>query len=169
MQAHETITVRRARAADASALRAILHDTFESTWALQVTPAAAQAFSDEDRPADYVGRRGLQFHVAERGGELVGFVDWEGDFVNALHVLSAFARQGVGAALMSVAEAAIAEAGFAAVRLETDTFNARSQAFYRARGYGEAGRYPDVEWDSGLVTLLLVKLLPIGGAVGEAD
>ena len=169
MQAHETITVRRARAADASALRAILHDTFESTWALQVTPAAAQAFRDEDRPADYVGRRGLQFRVAQRGGEVAGFVDWDGDFVNALHVMGAFARQGVGAALMSVAEAAIAEAGFAAVRLETDTFNARSQAFYRARGYGEAGRYPDVEWDSGLVTLLLVKLLPIGGAVGEAD
>jgi GNAT superfamily N-acetyltransferase len=89
----------------------------------------------------------------------VGFVDWEGDFVNALHVLAVHARTGVGAVLMDVAEAEIAAAGFAAVRLETDTFNARSQAFYRARGYAEADRYPDEEWDSGLTTLLLVKTL----------
>jgi hypothetical protein len=60
---------------------------------------------------------------------------------------------------MDRAEAAIAEAGFAAARLETDTFNRRSQAFYAARGYREAGRYPDEEWNSGLTTLLLVKPL----------
>jgi ribosomal protein S18 acetylase RimI-like enzyme len=79
--------------------------------------------------------------------------------VNALHVHSLAARTGVGAALMDVAEAAIAAAGHPAARLETDTFNARSQAFYAARGYREAGRYPDEEWSSGLTTLLLVKAL----------
>ena len=42
---------------------------------------------------------------------------------------------------------------------ETDTFNVRSQAFYAARGYQEARRYPDTEWDSGLTTILLVKSL----------
>jgi ribosomal protein S18 acetylase RimI-like enzyme len=61
---------------------------------------------------------------------------------------------------MDHAEAEIARAGFASVRLETDTFNTRSQAFYAARGYREAGRYPDTEWNSGLTTLLLVK--PLG-------
>jgi ribosomal protein S18 acetylase RimI-like enzyme len=91
-------------------------------------------------------------------------VHWEGDFVNALHVRSCAARTGVGAALMDVAEAAIAAAGHPAARLETDTFNARSQAFYAARGYREAGRYPDEEWSSGLTTLLLVKPLTAGGA-----
>jgi ribosomal protein S18 acetylase RimI-like enzyme len=58
---------------------------------------------------------------------------------------------------MDRAEAEAAEAGFAAIRLETDTFNTAAQAFYRARGYREAGRYPDTEWNSGLTTLLLVK------------
>ena len=159
MTAQKIITMRPARAVDAPALRAILLDTFESTWAPQVTPAAAAAFRVEDRPAGYVGRRGLQFRVAEHGGEVVGFVDWQGDFVNALHVRGDHARQGVGARLMDVAEAAIAAEGFAAARLETDTFNLGSQAFYRARGYVEAERYPDGEWDSGLTTLLLVKLL----------
>ena len=60
---------------------------------------------------------------------------------------------------MDKAEATIAEAGFAKARLETDTFNTRSRAFYDRRGYREADRYPDEEWNSGLTTLLLVKAL----------
>ena len=60
---------------------------------------------------------------------------------------------------MDRAEAEIARSGFAAVRLETDTFNTTSQAFYAARGYREAGRYPDEEWNSDLSTILLVKPL----------
>jgi ribosomal protein S18 acetylase RimI-like enzyme len=151
--------IRRAALADASALKEILYDTFESTWRPNVTVAAAQAFRSEDRPCAYVGERGLQFWVAERGGEVVGFVDWQDDFVNALHVLGRQARSGVGAALMDHAEAEIARAGFAQARLETDTFNQRSRAFYAKRGYVEAGRYPDSEWNSGITTLLLVKSL----------
>jgi GNAT superfamily N-acetyltransferase len=160
------ITIRPARPADATALIAILYDTFESTWRPQITEAAAVAFRSEDRPRAYATERGLEFVVAERDGAVVGLVHWEGDFVNALHVPAAAARTGVGAALMDVAEAAIAEAGHPTARLETDTFNARSQAFYAARGYVEAGRYPDEEWSSGLTTLLLVKAL---GAVAAAE
>lgn len=151
--------IRPALPSDATALRAILHDTFESTWRPQVTPAAAQAFRNEDRPAAYVTARGLQFWVAQRDRQAVGFVDWDGDFVNALHVRSDHARTGLGAHLMDKAEAEIAAAGFRAARLETDTFNAPSQAFYAARGYREVDRYPDREWNSGLTTLLLVKPL----------
>jgi len=154
------IRVRPATVADAAALQAILRATFESTWRPQITPAAAAAFLAEDRPADYVAQRGLEFWVAERPGEVVGLVHWQGDFVHALHVRPSAARSGVGARLMDRAEAAIARAGFPAARLETDTFNAASQAFYAARGYREAGRYPDEAWNSGLTTLLLVK--PLG-------
>jgi GNAT superfamily N-acetyltransferase len=155
-----TLLISRAQAADADACRAILRDTFESTWRPQITPAAAQAFLDEDRPAAYVAERGLEFWLARRNGEVVGLVDWDGDFVNALHVRQAHARTGVGARLMDHAEAQMAAAGFATARLETDTFNLRSQAFYAARGYREAERYPDEEWKSGLTTILLVK--PLG-------
>ena len=154
------VTLRPARAEDAAALRAILHDTFNSTWMPQLTPEAARRVASEDRPADYVARKGHEFLVAERDGEAVGLVHWEDDFVNALHVLGAHARSGVGAALMDHAEAEIARAGFPAARLETDTFNTTSQAFYAARGYREAARYPDEEWNSGLTTILLVK--PLG-------
>jgi ribosomal protein S18 acetylase RimI-like enzyme len=154
-----SLVVRRARPEDAAALRAILYDTFESTWRPQVTEAAAQAFIDEARPAAYVGERGLEFWVAERDGEVAGLVHFDADIVHALHVRSDHARSGVGARLMDHAEREIARAGFAAARLETDTFNERSQAFYAARGYAEAARYPDEEWSSGLTTILLVKPL----------
>lgn len=151
--------IRQALPDDAAAFRAILRDTFESTWRPQLTAEAARAFLGEDRPAAYVGARGLLFLAAEVRGEVVGFVDWDGDFVNALHVLASHARTGVGGRLMDRAEAAIAEAGFPTARLETDTFNLRSQAFYAARGYREADRYPDEEWNSGLTTILLMKAL----------
>jgi ribosomal protein S18 acetylase RimI-like enzyme len=159
MQSAPTIQVRRARPDDAAALRAVLRDTFESTWRPNITGPAAEAFLSEDRPAAYVAERGLEFWVAELEGEVVGLVHWQNDFVHALHVRASHARRGAGARLMDLAEAEIAGAGFAAALLETDTFNLRSQAFYAARGYQEARRYPDTEWASGLTTILLVKSL----------
>lgn len=159
MTSARDILIRQARPDDADACKAILRDTFKSTWLPELTAEAAHAFASEDRPAAYVGERGLLFLVAEVGGEVVGFIDWDGDFVNALHVRSSHARIGVGGRRMDRAEAAIAEAGFPTARLETDTFNLRSQAFYAARGYLEADRYPDEEWNSDLTTLLLVKAL----------
>ncbi|QND54231.1 GNAT family N-acetyltransferase [Phyllobacterium sp. 628] len=140
-------------------LHAILLDTFESTWRPNITQSAAHAFLQDKRPEVYVRERGLLFWVAEVAGEIAGFVDWVDDFVHALHVHSAYARQGIGQQLMDHAEAQIARAGFASARLETDTFNHSSRAFYAARGYHEAGRYPDEEWHSGLTTILLIKPL----------
>lgn len=157
--AADHILVRAATPADAAALVAVLHDTFESTWRPNISAEAARAFLAEARAASYVAESGAAFWVAEIAGEVVGLVHWQDDFVHALHVRSTEARRGVGARLMDRAEAGMAVAGFAVARLETDTFNEDSQAFYRARGYREAGRYPDEMWDSGLTTVLLVKAL----------
>ena len=159
MDANPAFALRQAVAADGPAIEAILYDTFESTWRPNITRKAADAFLAERRPAGYVARRGLEFWLAERDGQVVGFVDWEADFVNALHVRADQARTGAGRRLMDKAEHEIALAGFPTARLETDTFNARSRAFYAGRGYREAARYPDEEWGSGLVTILLVKSL----------
>jgi ribosomal protein S18 acetylase RimI-like enzyme len=159
MRPSENIIVRRAQPSDAAALKAILRDTFESTWRPNISAAAAQAFFDEDRPSAYVSQRGLDFWVAERDGQVVGLAHRQDDFIHALHVRASHARSGVGEKLMDWIEAEIARSGFAAARLETDTFNTASQAFYAGRGYREAGRYPDEEWNSGLTTLLLVKAL----------
>lgn len=151
--------IRPAAPADADRLVAILYDTFESTWRPNITPSAAKAFRDEDRPAAYVARRGRKFWVCECAKDVVGFVDWQGDFVNALHVRGSHARLGAGTLLMDKAEGEIGRSGFSAARLETDTFNTDSQRFYARRGYNEADRYPDMEWNSDLVTILLVKPL----------
>ena len=151
--------IRRARADDAPRLIEILHATFESTWAPQVTPEAAQHFRDANEPAIFVAEHGLEFWVAELAGEVAGLVYWQDDFVHSLHIAPAHARTGLGAALMDVAERAIAGAGFAKARLETDTFNTPSRAFYAARGYEEVERYPDQAWESGIVTLVLEKRL----------
>ena len=153
------VLLRPSRPTDASALTSILYDTFESTWLPNITLAAAKAYRDENRPSSYVDRRGALFWVAECNGDVVGFIDWEEDFVNALHVRSSYARCGIGGRLLDHAEVEIVKAGFPTVRLETDTFNIRSRSFYTARGYREAGRYPDTEWNSGLTTLLFVKAL----------
>lgn len=156
--ARETL-IRRATPNDAPTLRAILFDTFESTWLPELTSGAAQRYRAEDRPATYIRDRSPEFRVAECDGQVVGFVDWTADFVNALHVHSSHERLGIGSRLMDLAENEIASARFPNARLETDSFNARSRAFYAKRGYREVDRYPDLEWESGLTTLLLVKSL----------
>ena len=153
------IKVRRACDEDVPALKSILNETFVSTWLPHITPAAATSYRAGDRPAAYVRERGQLFWVAWQGKQVLGFVDYDGNFVNALHVRPSHARSGIGNRLMDKAEVEIRNAGFGAARLETDTFNSQSQAFYVARGYREIERYPDEEWNSGLTTLLLEKKL----------
>lgn len=151
--------IRPARSTDVAGLTAVLYDTFESTWLPNITSAAAKAFREEDRPAAYIARHGHEFWVCQCAESIVGFVHWHGDFINALHVLGGSARIGVGTLLMDKAEAEIRTLGFAAARLETDTFNRVSLQFYLKRGYTEVDRYPDREWGSNLTTILLVKSL----------
>ena len=50
--------LRAARPEDPTALRAVLYDTFESTWRPNITRTAAEAYIQEDRPA--VFRRGIR-------------------------------------------------------------------------------------------------------------
>lgn len=151
--------IRRTRASDEAGLVEVLRDTFESTWRPNISVEAVEAYVREGRASRYVAQRGHEFWVAERAGQVVGLVHWENDFVHALHVRRSCARRGVGGRLMDRAEAEIARSGFDCVRLETDTFNLTSQAFYRSRGYSEADRYPDEEWNSGLTTILFIKAL----------
>lgn len=154
------IVIRPWQFADFDAVKAILDDTFASTWQPQLTPEALQAYRDSGEPIGYIDQMGTAFFVAEIDGEVVGMVHWEHDFVHALHVPTAHQRKGVARALMAFAEDGMRAAGVDVARLETDTFNESSQGFYLAHGYREAGRYPDLEWHSGFTTILYVK--PLG-------
>jgi ribosomal protein S18 acetylase RimI-like enzyme len=149
--------VRPFRAADAPALVAILVETFLDTWAPQMSAERVAAHGPEARAAAYVREKGTAFLVAEVDGAAAGFVHAEDGFVNALHIAAAMRRRGVGRALMAAAETAMRAAGATRVRLETDTFNAASQALYAALGYAEIDRYPDAEYDPDRITTVLLE------------
>lgn len=69
--------------------------------------------------------------VARRQGEVIGFVAWHGDELDALYVLPAQSGHGVGSALMDLATGT--------TRLWVLEQNARARAFYEARGWHPTG------------------------------
>ncbi|MGS1095547.1 N-acetyltransferase family protein [Aquamicrobium terrae] len=140
-------------------MKAILRETFETTWRPQITEASVRRYVETDIGGRFVERCGTDMLVAEIGGEIAGLIHCVDDFVDALHVSSGLQRKGVGRRLMEQAERDMAAQGFRRSRLETDTFNEQSQSFYKALGYVETGRYPDEEWQSGLTTILFEKTL----------
>ncbi|CAM3055483.1 GNAT family N-acetyltransferase [Cupriavidus taiwanensis] len=154
-----TFEIRPALPSDAQAVEAILIDTYLGTWKPQLTPAAAAAFEQQGKTRSYVEARLQEFHVACVNGVPAAMVDWENNFIWALHVGRTWQRMGLGGALLAHAEAAVARAGHREVRLETDTFNQQSRAFYRRQGYAEIDFYADESWDSGFTTVLLSKAL----------
>lgn len=158
-QGGHVLLLRPACSADHAALIEILRETFAETWAPQMSSEAIERYDIDTRSARYVETSAAAFVVAEVEGRLAGFIHWAGDFVHALHVSAMARRRGVGRALMEQAEREIRQAGLGRVRLETDTFNGPSQALYRALGYREIDRYPDIEYDPGITTVLLEKLL----------
>lgn len=153
----QEVVVRRATEVDFPDLKRILSETFASTWQPEITAEAAQRYLDTDVGGRFVDEQGLDFLVATVGGKVAGLVSWQDDFIDALHVSTRQQRLGVGRALMEEAEKAIRAAGQTQVRLETDSFNQQSQGFYKALGYEEKGRYPDLEWESDLTTVLFEK------------
>ena len=158
----DAIVVRPARLQDFPAMKALLRDTFDSTWRPQITQAAIQHYIETDIAGRFVERRGADKLVAEVDGRIAGLVNCIDDFIDALHVHSGFQRRGVGRLLLARAERGIAQKGFARARLETDTFNEQARSFYTALGYVEMAQYPDEEWQSDLITVLLEK--PLGEA-----
>ncbi|QRY81085.1 GNAT family N-acetyltransferase [Pseudomonas sp. PDNC002] len=155
------ISIRHAEPADADAIVRILGETYEATWKPELSAEAIARFESSAHTVAYVRERLPYLRVACIDGEVVGLVDWRDDFIDALHVSPVNQHLGVGAALLRHAEAAIAAAGHADVRLETDTFNQQARSFYRRHGYLELDFYPDEEWQSGFTTVLLGK--PLSG------
>lgn len=157
---HNTaIQIRWAQPADYSKMKIILSETFESTWRPQVTQASADHYITTDIDGRLVDDHGAAMRVAVMAGDIAGLIYWRKNFIESVHVATRFQRLGVGQSLLADAEREIAQAGYAAARLQTDTFNKRSRAFYSRLGYAEIDRYPDDEWDSGLTTILFEKRL----------
>ncbi|MGC4008069.1 MAG: GNAT family N-acetyltransferase [Pseudomonas sp.] len=153
------ILIRRAEPADADSVLCILGETYKATWKPELSAKAIARFEASSHTEAYVRERLAYFKVACLDGEVVGLLDWRDDFIDALHVSPRHQRLGIGAALLRHAETAIASEGHTRIRLETDTFNQQARAFYGKHGYAEIDFYPDEEWHSGFITVLMNKEL----------
>lgn len=158
------IVLRPARATDVDALTSLLMQTYHTTWAPMLRPEVAATFASGERTRAYVQAQWPAFTVTvsrDDAAQVVGMVHAAGDFIDALHVAPDRQRQGIGALLLSHAEAGMQANGHTLARLETDTFNTQSRVFYARHGYAEVATYPDEEWDSGFTTVLLTKPLAL--------
>ncbi|VVE07664.1 GNAT family N-acetyltransferase [Pandoraea pneumonica] len=153
------VKLRAACAADIDALTSLLMQTYHTTWAPELRLEVAAKFASGESTRAYIEAHWPEFTVATLEGVLVGMVHVVGDFIDALHVSPGHQRLGIGAGLLSHAEAQMRASGQSQARLETDTFNTQSRAFYGKYGYAEVATYPDEEWDSGFTTVLLTKAL----------
>lgn len=154
--------LRDARASDEAALTALLMHTYHATWAPMLRPEVAATYASGERTRAYVHAHWAEFTVATPSTDdacIVGMVHVIGDFVDALHVTPSQQRGGVGSLLLAHAEQRMRASGQRLARLETDTFNTQSRAFYARHGYLEVAQYPDEAWDSGFTTVLLTKAL----------
>ncbi|WP_157476898.1 GNAT family N-acetyltransferase [Lysobacter sp. Root690] len=154
-----SLFVRPSTPQDEPQLLAILERTFEDTWRPQLTDAAIAAYRNDRVAERFVAEHGAAFFVAQIDDWIAGFAHRDGGFVDALHVLPRARRRGVGRLLMDAVEAAMRADGVTLAALETDTFNEGSQGLYLALGYVEVARYPDEEWNSGLITIRYEKSL----------
>jgi ribosomal protein S18 acetylase RimI-like enzyme len=146
------LRLRRYHARDAEPCRRI----FEAAWQVARPDRPRQVGPDE------FGRLilGERVTVAERGGEVVGFVALYAPeaFVHHLYVSPAWHGRGVGRALLAHA---VAEAGGAA-SLKVMAANAGARAFYARLGWAETDRGED-EWGDWLL-LTSPRDEPLDGA-----
>ena len=134
------ITIRPAREGDRAALERVLGDTFLADH-VRYIPEPVDAARVRAYTADLVGRRWPVMAVAEFDGEPVGMLYVEGAKIEAVNVLPAHQRRGVGSALMDWAEPRIAAAGFGQATLDTQEANLPARAFYEGRGYKVVQRW----------------------------
>ena len=114
------------------------------------------------RGMNFNAERYLLAEVDGEGGNLAGFCSWLPDEVKGLYIHPAWARRGVGGALMDRAEAAIIDAGAPQICLGASRI---ARPFYERRGYRTMRR---MEWRSrgGLVmeAFAMEKTLPARAA-----
>lgn len=139
------VVVRRAVPEDAAAIGRIHVETWQAAYA-GLLPAEFLAGLDVRERAEtwrgVLARRPGATHVAEAGGEVVGFADTgpaRGEAgageLYAIYVRPGDWGTGAGRALIEAAEAALREVGFAEAILWVLTGNERAERFYRLAGW----------------------------------
>ena len=151
MSGLEGLTVRRAVAGDDPRCGVILSESVLNTSLPARVPHAGALFADRSPLPD----GGYERRVAELGGRLVGFLDFDPSrgYLKYLFVDPACQRRGVGAALLEVAERAIA----GPVSLTTLSANDEALYWYLRRGYAIVGGELQEDWHGGPVIWLRLR------------
>jgi ribosomal protein S18 acetylase RimI-like enzyme len=131
-------TIRLASAADAEAMRSLVHSAYSAYLkVMTMTPAPMLADYDE------VASSGCSW-VAESDGHVVGLVVLrlfeDHALAENLAVSGEAQGVGIGTALLEFAEKTVAASGLNSVRLYTNEAMTENLSFYPRRGFREVGR-----------------------------
>lgn len=151
------LAIRVALAGDADAIAALHVDIWRRTYRDLAPVAAYDALDVVARQRNWrallaTPKPGSVTLVAEKGGALAGFAHGGapadpayGDLgeVKYLYVATAFARQGIGRALLATLAGRLADLGYRGIGLGVVVGNDPALAFYRALGGEVVGRYSD--------------------------
>lgn len=145
------LTIREATATDVPAILAIInHAIIHTTAVYDYEPrslATQQAWFDQKQAA------GMPVVVAEENGAVIGFGSygifrpWAGYRFSAEHsiyVAEPAQKKGVGRAMLTELIGRAKAQGFHTLIAGIDASNAGSQAFHRAFGFVEVGRFREV-------------------------
>lgn len=149
------VIYREARAADGPALRELFAESFVATFGHLYWPSDLQEFLDtnsEEKWSTNLNDPQVAIHVAEKGGELVGFVEiapkklpYETSApaleLRRLYLRSSAHGQGVADVLMRWALDEAARRGARELVLSVYVDNHRARRFYERYGFEPVGRY----------------------------
>jgi len=144
-------------------IRAYRPEDFETLWQIDQACFVRGISYSRRELAFYVARKRGFTLVAERNGEIRGFVMADRDrkqqgHIITVDVLPEVRRTGLGSRLMAAAEERLRELGCTAVILEVAVDNATALAFYKRHGYAVTGTIPRYYLDS-IAALVLAKQL----------
>ena len=141
------IRIREAADADLPLLAALVGEYWQFESIAGFTPAGLKVLLSRLLASPGLGR----IWVADRGGELLGYLvavyvfslEQQGLMaeIDEFYVVPAARAAGVGAALLSTAEAGLASAGCVCLQLQLARQNSRAREFYRRHGYAERDGY----------------------------
>ena len=138
----ESISIRRAVAADAQAIGAVFDAAVRERWTYLGELARQPMFPPEEWDREVAAHAPPNvLLVAEHEGRVIGFtaVHPAQSEMSLLFVHPDCAGRGVGRALLEAAHSALRAAGCSQSRLYTDERNTRAIAFYEAAGYRRDG------------------------------
>jgi len=135
-----TVALRPATPADAGAVAAIWHDGWRDGH-LGNVPDELLAHRTPESFGARAAARVDDTTVAERDGEVAGFVMVVGDEVEQVYVAAAHRGTGVAPALLAEAERLVAAAGHAKAWLAVAAGNTRARRFYERCGWVDEGAF----------------------------